>query len=62
MLVDNAVVVMENIFRYQSKGYSARKLAALHRVRARCRIAVTAATLTSVIAFLPLHLQQTDPR
>jgi HAE1 family hydrophobic/amphiphilic exporter-1 len=52
MLVDNAVVVMENIFRYQSKGYSARKSAFVGS--REVSLAVTAATLTSVIAFLPL--------
>ncbi len=52
MLVDNAVVVMENIFRYQSKGLSARKSALLGA--REVSLAVTAATLTSVITFLPL--------
>jgi HAE1 family hydrophobic/amphiphilic exporter-1 len=52
MLVDNAVVVMENIFRYQSKGYGAKESARLGANEVS--LAVTAATLTSVIAFLPL--------
>jgi HAE1 family hydrophobic/amphiphilic exporter-1 len=52
MLVDNAVVVMENIFRHQEKGAD-RKTAA--RLGAReVSTAVIAATLTSVIVFLPL--------
>lgn len=52
MLVDNAVVVMENIFRYQEKGYD-RATAA--RLGAReVSTAVVAATVTSVIVFLPL--------
>ena len=52
MLVDNAVVVMENIFRYREKGYDRKKAA---RLGAReVATAVTAATLTSVIVFLPL--------
>jgi HAE1 family hydrophobic/amphiphilic exporter-1 len=52
MLVDNAVVVMENIFRYQTKGYGPREAA---RLGAReVSLAVTAATLTSVIVFMPL--------
>jgi len=52
MLVDNAVVVMENIFRHQELGRD-RKTAA--RLGAReVSTAVTAATLTSVIVFLPL--------
>ncbi|MHC4945354.1 MAG: efflux RND transporter permease subunit [Planctomycetota bacterium] len=52
MLVDNAVVVMENIFRYQQMGYD-RKIAA--RLGAReISMAVIAATFTSVIVFLPM--------
>lgn len=52
MLVDNAVVVMENIFRHQEEGKD-RKTAA--RIGAKeVSVAVTAATLTSVIVFLPL--------
>ncbi len=52
MLVDNAVVVMENIFRHQELGRDQRTAA---RLGAReVTTAVTAATLTSVIVFLPL--------
>jgi HAE1 family hydrophobic/amphiphilic exporter-1 len=52
MLVDNAVVVMENIFRYQQKGLGRRESA---RIGSReVSTAVIAATLTSVIVFLPL--------
>lgn len=52
MLVDNAVVVMENIFRHREMGHD-RKTAA--RLGSReVATAVTAATLTSVIVFLPL--------
>jgi len=50
MLVDNAVVVMENIYRHQQAG-----LFEAARVGSReVATAVTAATLTSVIVFLPL--------
>ena len=52
MLVDNAVVVMENIDRYQQKGYTNR-VAALLGAR-EVSVAVIAATLTSVIVFLPM--------
>ena len=52
MLVDNAVVVMENIVRYQQKGYSNR-VSALIGSR-EVSVAVIAATLTSVIVFLPV--------
>lgn len=52
MLVDNAVVVMENIFRHRELGRDP-KIAS--RLGAReVSTAVTAATLTSVIVFLPL--------
>ncbi len=52
MLVDNAVVVMENIFRYREKGYD-RKTSAL-KGAGEVSTAVVAATLTSVIVFIPL--------
>ncbi len=52
MLVDNAVVVMENIFRHQEEG---RDRVTAARLGAReVSTAVVAATLTSVIVFLPL--------
>ncbi len=51
MLVDNAVVVTENIHRYQRLGEKP-KLAALIGAR-EVGIAVTAGTLTSVVVFLP---------
>ena len=52
MLVDNAVVVMENINRYQEMGVRA-KAAALLGSR-EVSVAVIAATATSVIVFLPI--------
>ncbi len=52
MLVDNAVVIMENIYRYQQKGYGNR-VAALLGAR-EVSVAVIAATATSIIVFLPL--------
>ncbi|WP_428236258.1 efflux RND transporter permease subunit [Gracilimonas sp.] len=51
MLVDNAVVVTENIHRYQRKGNDARKSAIFGAKEVS--IAVTAGTLTSIIVFLP---------
>jgi HAE1 family hydrophobic/amphiphilic exporter-1 len=52
MLVDNAVVVMENIYRHQQAGLGRVEAA---RVGSReVATAVTAATMTSVIVFLPL--------
>ena len=47
MLVDNAVVVMENIFRYQSKGYGAKESARLGANEVA--LAVTAATTTGAL-------------
>ncbi|MCB9655978.1 MAG: efflux RND transporter permease subunit [Deltaproteobacteria bacterium] len=52
MLVDNAVVVMENIFRHAEAGEN-RRVASLLGAN-EVSVAVTAATLTSVIVFLPL--------
>jgi HAE1 family hydrophobic/amphiphilic exporter-1 len=52
MLVDNAVVVMENIFRHQQQGLD-RHEASLRGSR-EVSNAVVAATLTSVIVFLPI--------
>ncbi len=52
MLVDNAVVVMENIFRYREQGMDLKEAAL--RGSSEVTTAVVAATLTSVIVFLPL--------
>ncbi len=52
MLVDNAVVVMENIFRHQQEGLSRRRATFLGA--REVSNAVIAATLTSVIVFLPI--------
>ncbi len=52
MLVDNAVVVMENIFRHQERGLGRAEAARLGS--REVSTAVIAATLTSIIVFLPL--------
>ncbi len=52
MLVDNSVVVMENIFRHQERG--ANRITAARNGSAEVTNAVTAATLTSVIVFIPV--------
>jgi len=52
MLVDNAVVVMENIFRYRELGKDQKTASRLGAKEVAT--AVTAATLTSVIVFLPI--------
>ena len=51
MLVDNAVVVTENIHRYQRKGNDPKTASVLGAKEVS--IAVTAGTLTSIIVFLP---------
>jgi len=52
MLVDNAVVVLESIYTQRQKGMPARE-AALHG-SSRVSLAITAATLTTIIVFVPL--------
>jgi hydrophobic/amphiphilic exporter-1 (mainly G- bacteria), HAE1 family len=52
MLVDNAVVVMENIFRHREMGQDREE--ASRKGAREVTTAVVAATLTSVIVFLPL--------
>jgi HAE1 family hydrophobic/amphiphilic exporter-1 len=52
MLVDNAVVVLENIFRHQELGLDPKR--ASRAGAAEVATAVSAATLTSVIVFLPM--------
>ena len=58
MLVDNAIVVLEAIFRRQERGYDAPKAAWLG-VR-EVGMAVTASTLTSVIVFAPVVLSRSN--
>jgi HAE1 family hydrophobic/amphiphilic exporter-1 len=52
MLVDNAIVVIENIFRNHENGMSA-KDAAVHGT-AQVGGAITASTLTTIVVFLPI--------
>jgi HAE1 family hydrophobic/amphiphilic exporter-1 len=52
MLVDNAVVVMENIFRLREEGCD--RQTASRQGAKEVSLAVTTATLTSVVVFLPL--------
>ena len=56
MLVDNAVVVIENIDRFQKLGFGARASALLGS--REVSVAVIAATLTSIIVFLPLMFNE----
>ena len=52
MLVDNAIVIVENIFRHNQEGLPL--LEAASKGTAEVGMAVTASTLTTVCAFLPL--------
>lgn len=52
MLVDNAIVVLENIYRFRQEGYS-RKESAIKGAQ-EVGMAVTASTLTTVAVFLPM--------
>ena len=51
MLVDNSIVVIENIYRYQQLGLSPAESA--HRGAAEVGLAITTATLTSIVVFIP---------
>ena len=59
MLVDNSVVVIENIARLRSRGMES-KAAAVAGVR-DVGLAISLATLTSVVVFLPLIFMGDDP-
>ncbi|MBU1439495.1 MAG: efflux RND transporter permease subunit, partial [Gammaproteobacteria bacterium] len=52
MLVDNAIVVLENISRYKEQGYSA--MEAAKKGASEVSMAITASTLTTVAVFFPL--------
>ncbi len=52
MLVDNAIVVMENIFRNMQKGMSVKEAAVTGT--AEVGGAITASTLTTIVVFLPI--------
>jgi multidrug efflux pump len=52
MLVDNAIVVMENIYRYLDRGYS--RLEASRLATGEIAVAIIASTATTLAAFLPL--------
>jgi HAE1 family hydrophobic/amphiphilic exporter-1 len=52
MLVDNAIVVLENIYRYYQMGYSPKESAT--RGASEVSVAITASTLTTVVVFIPV--------
>ncbi|WP_313755645.1 efflux RND transporter permease subunit [Tissierella sp.] len=52
MLVDSAIVVLENIYRYRAEGYS-KKEAAIKGAK-EVGLSITASTLTTIAVFLPI--------
>jgi CzcA family heavy metal efflux pump len=52
MLVDNAIVVVENIYRYRQKGLSAKKAA--KEGAGEVAVPIIASTITTLAAFMPL--------
>ncbi|NLY75580.1 MAG: efflux RND transporter permease subunit, partial [Firmicutes bacterium] len=52
MLVDNAIVVLEVIFRYREEGHDA--LTAATEGTSEIAMAITASTLTSIVVFVPI--------
>ncbi len=56
MMVDNAIVIMENIYRFQQEGYS--RLEAARKGANEVGVAIMASTLTTVAVFLPIVFVQ----
>ena len=56
MLVDDAIVVIENIYRYRHLGMSPEESA--ERGTSEVAIAVTASTLTTIVVFIPVFYMQ----
>ncbi|SIQ61318.1 efflux RND transporter permease subunit [Halanaerobium kushneri] len=56
MLVDNAIVVLENIYRYRSMGVG--KIEAAKEGSSEVGMAITASTLTTIVVFLPVFFVQ----
>ncbi len=53
MLVDNAIVVVENIIRYQQLGYN--KKTSSTRGASEVGVAISASTLTTIVVFIPMY-------
>ncbi len=58
MLVDNAIVVVENIYRLKEKGIAMREAAI--RGAQEVGLAITLSTLTAIVVFLPLMFMSED--
>ena len=52
MMVDNAIVVLENIFRFRDEGNELEKAAV--EGSTEVGMAITASTLTTIVVFLPV--------
>jgi HAE1 family hydrophobic/amphiphilic exporter-1 len=57
MLVDNSIVVIENIYRYQQLGLDSKESA--RRGASEVGMAITAATLTTLVVFIPMLYLET---
>ncbi|HOV31882.1 MAG TPA: efflux RND transporter permease subunit [Candidatus Hydrogenedens sp.] len=57
MLVDNAIVVVENIIRYQQLGYD-RKTSAI-RGASEVGAAITSSSVTTIVVFIPMYYLET---
>lgn len=60
MVVDNAIVIVENIYRLRAKGQDPHRASIVGA--SEVGLAITMATLTSVVVFLPLMLMGGDAR
>ncbi len=58
MVVDNSIVVLENIYHKKAQGYDVKRAAAVGA--SEVALAVTMATLTTVVVFLPLILMNDE--
>jgi HAE1 family hydrophobic/amphiphilic exporter-1 len=58
MVVDNAIVIVENIYRMRAKGMDPHKASILGA--SEVGLAITMATMTTVVVFLPLMLMSGD--
>lgn len=59
LLVDNAIVVIENIARYRKEGYSILEAAA--KGTREVGLAILSSTVTTILAFAPLALLESGP-
>jgi len=58
MVIDNSIVITENIYRFRKIGYDPRKAAVMGA--SEVGLAITLATLTTIVVFLPMMLMSGD--